>query len=126
MKIEFRKIPLKTSEFDVSSNSVKFSGTFSKISSKLAKIDANLNGSCEVDCCKCGKPFTIDLNEKIDFLVSDGIYSDKDEREYIVVEVKEHMLDFDEILYSELESLKAEYHICDICKENDSYVEIEY
>ena len=39
MKIEFRKIPLNSSEFKIDLNSVKFLGTFSKISSKLAKID---------------------------------------------------------------------------------------
>ena len=42
MKIEFRKIPLQDSEFEISSNSVKFLGTFSKISSKLAKINSKL------------------------------------------------------------------------------------
>ena len=128
MKIEFRKVPLKVSEFEIDSYSVKFSGTFCKITSKLAKIDANLDGKLEVDCCKCGESFSINVNEKIDFLVSDGIYSNsnKDEEEFIVIEVKDNILDFNEILNSELESLKSEYYICDTCKQNDQFVEIEY
>jgi uncharacterized metal-binding protein YceD (DUF177 family) len=125
MKIEFRKIPLNSSEFEINSNSVKFSGTFCKISSKLAKIDGNIQGNLGVDCCKCGRSFSISLDEQTNFLVSDGIYSSEEE-EYVVIEVENHILDFDEILQSELESLKSEYYICDTCKENNDYVEIEY
>jgi uncharacterized metal-binding protein YceD (DUF177 family) len=125
MKIEFRKIPLTTTEFEIDSNSVKFSGTFCKISSKLAKIDGSINGELEVDCCKCGQSLSISSDENVTFLVSDGVYSSEDE-EYIVIEVEDHILDFDEILQSELESLKSEYYICDTCKKNNDYVEIEY
>ena len=125
MKIEFRKIPLTSSEFEIDSNSVKFSGTFCKISSKLAKIDGNIQGELDVDCCKCGQSLSISLDETTTFLVSDGVYSSEDE-EYIVIEVENHILDFDEILQSELESLKSEYYICDTCKKNNDYVEIEY
>ena len=127
MKIEFRKIPLDESEFEISSNSVKFLGTFSKISSKLAKINSKLVGKCDVDCCKCGTTFTIPVNTEVKFLVSDGIYSsEQDEEEFVIIEVEEHLMDFDEILHSEIESLKSEYHICDTCKNNDELVEIEY
>jgi len=127
VKIEFRKIPLDESEFEISSNSVKFLGTFSKISSKLAKINSKLVGKCDVDCCKCGTTFTIPVNTEVKFLVSDGICSsEQDEEEFVIIEVEEHLLDFDEILHSEIESLKSEYHICDTCKNNDELVEIEY
>ncbi len=126
MKIEFRKVPLQPTEFELNSNSVKFSGSFSKISSKLAKIDGNLSGMYDVDCCKCGQSFQISLNENVNFVVSDGIYSSENDEDFIVVEVDNHILDFEQILQSELESLKSEYHVCDNCKENNDYVEIEY
>ena len=127
MKIEFRKIPLNDTEFEISSDSVKFLGNFSKISSKLAKINANLNGSCVVDCCKCGQFITTNLDENINFLVSDGVYDSiqKDE-ELVIIEVENHFMNFDDILHSEIESLKSEYHMCDTCKNNDSFVELEY
>jgi uncharacterized metal-binding protein YceD (DUF177 family) len=125
MKIEFRKIPLTSSEFEIDSNSVKFSGTFCKISSKLAKIDGKIEGELDVDCCKCGQSLSITLDETTTFLVSDGVYSSEDE-EYIVIEVENHILDFDEILQSELESLKSEYYICNTCRKNNDDVEIEY
>ena len=127
MKIEFRKIPMLETEFEIISNSVKFLGTFSKISSKLAKINSKLIGNCDVDCCKCGVTFSIKIDNEIKFLVSDGIYSSEEsEEEFVIIEVEEHMMDFNEILHSEIESLKSEYYICDTCKKNDDLVEIEY
>lgn len=127
MKIEFRKIPLQETEFEISSNSVKFLGTFSKISSKLAKINSKLSGNCDVDCCKCGITFDIPVDLDIKFLLSDGIYSsDNNDEELVIIEVEDHILDFNEVLHSELESLRSEYHVCDNCKTNDNLVELEY
>lgn len=126
MKIEFRKIPLNESEFTINLNSVKFSGTFCKILSKLAKLDGKIEGNLDVDCCKCGQIMDISLDEDIKFLVSDGIYSSTDEEENVVIEVDNHTLDFEEVLQSELESLKSEYYICNTCKKNNDFVEIEY
>ena len=127
MKIEFRKIPLQETEFEISSNSVKFLGTFSKISSKLAKINSKLYGNYDVDCCKCGITFDIPVDSDIEFLLSDGIYSSENhDEELVIIEVEDHFLDFNEVLHSELESLRSEYHVCDNCKTNDDLVEIEY
>jgi len=128
MKIEFRKVPLNGTEFEINSNSVKFLGTFSKISSKLAKISANMNGNCDVDCCKCGKIITINMDENIDFLVSDGNYepNQHNDEEFVIIEAQNHILDFDDILHSEMESLKSEYYVCNTCKNNDDFVELEY
>ncbi len=126
MKIEFRKIPLQESDFELTHNSVKFSGTFSKISPKLAQLQGTIQGPLTVECYKCAQPFTIELDEKINLLVSDGVYSKKeDEEELIVIETSNHMLDFDEILHSEIESLRSDYFACDSCKENN-YIDIEY
>ena len=127
MKVEFRKIPLQETEFEISSNSVKFLGTFSKISSKLAKINSNLSGNYDVDCCKCGITFDVPVDSDIEFLLSDGIYSsESNDEELVIIEVEDHFLDINEVLHSELESLRSEYHVCDNCKTNDDLVEIEY
>jgi uncharacterized metal-binding protein YceD (DUF177 family) len=125
MKIEFRKIPLKASEFEINSDSVKFTGTFSKISTNLAKIDATIKGTLLVDCCRCGKEMLIELDEKSKFLVSDGIYRENEEDDLIVIEVEDHIVDFDEFLQSEIESLRSEYYTCEKCQ-NEDYLEVEY
>jgi uncharacterized metal-binding protein YceD (DUF177 family) len=126
MEIEFRKVPLQESEFEISSDSVKFSGTLSKISQKLARISAHICGRYNVECCKCGKEIELELDEKVDLLVSDGIYSSKEDEDSIVIEVEDHIINFDDILNSELESLRSEYHICKECENNESLIEIEY
>ena len=128
MKIEFRKLPMERTEFEIISNSVKFLGNFSKISANLAEIDTVLLGDCDVDCCKCGDTININLNENVNFLISDGIYTknSRDDEERIVIELENHIVDFDEILHSEIESLKSEYYICNTCQDDDKFVEIEY
>ena len=127
MKIEFRKVPINSTEFQIESNSVKFLGNFSKISSKLVKIEGQIKANCEVLCCKCGNQFNIDIDEKSNLMVSDGIYSSQNEDEdFIVIEVEDHIVDFDSILHSEIESIKSEYYVCQSCQENDSFIEEEY
>jgi len=128
MKIEFRKIPNIPKEFEISSNSVKFLGIFSKITNKLVKIEANIIGDYDVECCKCGNKIIKKLNEKNIFIISDGIFSSEnnDIDEEIIVEVDNHIVDFDEILQSELESIKSDYYICDNCTTNKRFVDIEF
>ena len=128
MKIEFRKIPLQPKEFALEVDSVRFGGTFCKISPKLVDIKSNFSGTTQVSCCKCGVDFEIPLNEEIDFLLSDGVYSSDDQRDLdkIIIEINDDFIDFEEILQGELRSLQSDYHICDSCSKDDSLIEIEY
>lgn len=127
MKIEFRKVPLQESEFVLKLDSVNFLGTFSKISSKLVKFDGKIDGILEVDCCKCGKNLNIEVGEDSKLLISDGIYEDETEDgEEIVIEVDNHIIDFHDILKSEIESIKSQYYVCDECKLKNDSIELEY
>lgn len=128
MKIEFRKAPQQSKEFNLIVNSVKFFGTFGKISSKLVDIKSELDGDVEVNCCKCGLDFTVAFNEKINFLASDGIYSSNDERDLdkIIIEITNNTINFEEILQSEIDSFKSDYHICDKCSKVEESIELEY
>ena len=126
MKVEFRKVPNTAKEFEIISNSVKFLGTFSKISNRLVKIDSEIIGNYEVECCKCGNEISKKIDEKINFTVSDGIFSSEDEKENeIIIEIDNHIIDFEEILNSELESFKSDYYVCDNCDTNEQFVDIE-
>jgi len=128
MKVEFRKVPHNEKDFSLEINSVKFCGTFGKISSKLVDIKSYIDGIVEVSCCKCGTNFSIPFNEKIHFLASDGIYASNDERDLdkIIIEIDNNFIDFEEILQSELESLKSDYHVCDGCSKDETTIELEY
>ncbi len=121
MKIEFKKVPQTPKILEAELDSVKIEGTFCKMSQSLVKIDAQLIGNANIDCCRCGETENIEVNEKLNFLLSDGIFKD-DEGEDLVIEVEDGLIDFDEIIQSELEAIKSDYHICEQCsKDNDNF-----
>ena len=125
MKIEFRKVPQTTKELEVIYNSVKIEGTFCKMSQSLVKVDAVLKGSTEIDCCRCGITEEIEVDEELHLLLSDGVYKN-DESEYLVIEVENSLIDFDEIIESELNSIKSDYHICENCLQYGDNFEKEF
>ena len=125
MKIEFRKVPHTPKEFNAEFNSVKIEGTFCKISQSLVKVDAILKGSTDVDCCRCGTSEIINVDEDLHLLLSDGLYK-KDESEYLVIEVENGLIDFDDIIESELNSVKSDYHICNSCLQLGDNFEKEF
>ena len=125
MKIEFRKVPQTPKELIIEYNSVKIEGTFCKISQSLVKVDAVLQGSTDIDCCRCGETEEIEVNEELHLLLSDGIYKN-DESEYLVIEVEDSIIDFDEIIQSELNSIKSDYHLCDECTQLGDNFEKEF
>ena len=125
MKIEFRKVPFTEKKFSNDYNSVNLEGTFCKISSTLTKIDATLLGNTTVSCCRCGDEYTTKVDEKIDILVSDGVFNDPD-AEDIVFETHNSVIDFDEICESEISSIKSDYFVCEVCESITDEIEKEY
>jgi len=126
MKIEFKKVPQSPKNFVTEFNSVRIEGTFCKISPSLVKIDANLTGDTSVECCRCGENDAITLNEKLNLLISDGIYKNESSQvEDLIIEVEDNIIDFDEIIQSEVSSIYSDYHICANCTDNE-FIEQEY
>lgn len=124
MKIEFRKVPSEPKDFSFSTDSVVFEGQFAKISSTLAKITAKLNGKLHTSCYKCGSETEISINEDLEFLVSDGIYSGEN-HEDTVVEIDDHIIDFEKLVNSEIISIDSDYYCCENCN-SDELFEKEY
>ncbi len=125
MKIEFRKVPTTPKEFVNNFASVKLEGTFCKISPTLIKIDASLIGSTTIQCIRCGEEENINLNEKLEFSLSDGIFK-HNESEDLVIEIENGIIDFDDICESELSSIKSDYHICNSCLKYNEEIEKEF
>ncbi len=125
MKIEFKKIPQDKKEFNTLFNSVKIEGTFCRISSSLVKIEADLIGNIETDCSRCGTLKTLDIKEELKLLLSDGVFKG-DEDEFLVIEIENSLIDFDEIIQSEVNSIKSDYLLCEKCATNDSLFEQEF
>ena len=125
MKIEFRKVPQTTKELEFDYNSVRIEGTFCKISQSLTKIEANISGTTDIDCCRCGQTDIITLDENLEFLISDGIFKGK-ESEDLVIEVENGVIDFDQIVESELQSIKSDYYLCENCSQDGNLLEQEF
>ncbi|MBU3013392.1 hypothetical protein KO488_01390 [Poseidonibacter lekithochrous] len=125
MKIEFKKAPQTPKKLEVIVDSVKIEGTFCKMSQSLVKIDAMLIGNTDIDCCRCGITDNIEINEKLDFLLSDRIIKN-DESEDLVIEIEDGLIDFDEIIQGELEAIKSDYHICEQCSNDNDDFEKEF
>ncbi|AXX94112.1 MULTISPECIES: hypothetical protein [Arcobacter] len=125
MKIEFKKVPQIRKELLTEFNSVKIEGTFCRISPSLVKIDAVLKGNTEINCCRCGITEVIEVDEELRLLLSDGIYKGNEE-EYLVIEVEDSLIDFDEIIESELNSIKSDYYICEECSQYGDNFEKEF
>ena len=125
MKIEFKKIPQEKKEFNTSLDSVKIEGTFCRISSSLVKIEASLIGNIEIDCSRCGALDTLVVNEELKLLLSDGVFKG-DEGDFLAIEIENSLIDFDEIIQSEVNSVKSDYILCTNCKKDDSLFEKEF
>jgi hypothetical protein len=54
------------------------------------------------------------------------VYNDEAELENLVIELENDIIDFDEIIESEISSIRSDYHICSVCSQNKDNIEKEY
>jgi len=124
LKIELKKIPFNKSDFETSLNDIDLKGSFYKETPNIAKVEAILNGEVEVECVKCLESFTRKIEEKLKLIITDKVYSGFD-KEYDIIEINSNIIDFDDIITSEIESIKLDYYnICEKCKESNLDLEI--
>jgi len=117
MNIPFRRITSTPTEFKVDSEGVTLEGEVVFTERNLALLKAELSGEIYLTCDICAEDFATMLNEKIELLISNGIYKGFNET-YDVVEIEES-LDLNEFIYSEVELIKNDYHSCESCKKQE-------
>ena len=116
MKVVLRRVNKTPLDFEVKSNEITFKGYLEYHTGKLILLKANLNGLLEKSCDVCAEEFKMPLNEEVEFYISDGIYEDNNDIELDVVESFDGNADIEELLNSEIELIKSDYHSCDNCK----------
>ncbi len=116
MKVALRKVTKTPLDFRVVSDTITFKGSLEYHSGKLILLKATLSGLLEKSCDSCAEEFTMPLNEKIEFFISDGMYEEENDTLLDVVESFDGVIDIDEILNSEIELIKSDYHSCQNCK----------
>ena len=117
MNIPFRRITKTPTEFNTNAEGVTLKGDVVFKERNLALLQAELSGEIMLTCDICAEDFATMLNEKIELLVSDGVYKGFNET-YDVIEIEEK-LDFDELIHSEIELIRNDYHSCDNCKNQE-------
>jgi hypothetical protein len=118
-KIEFRRIGNTPKEFELTDGGITFKGTLELKGRNLIELKAQLIGNLEINCDVCAKSFDIMLDEKVNLLLSDGIYEGEDDTLDVVeifTESDQTMIDMEEILDSEIEIIKSDYYKCDECQ----------
>lgn len=113
MTIEFRKIPYNNSPCIIENEGVVFNGCFKKLSHKFVGLEGTLFGSMPLICDKCGKKFDFTINEVINLKICDGFC--KNEEDLDIIESFDSVIDFDEIIKSEMEAIRSDYHYCQDC-----------
>ena len=116
MKVTLRKIHKTPLDFEIKSDEITFKGYLQYHGGKLILLKANLNGLLEKPCDTCAEEFKMSVNEEVEFFISDGIYEDESSIELDVVESLNGIADIDELLNSEIELIKSDYHSCENCK----------
>ncbi len=116
MKVTLRKVTNTPLDFEVKSNEITFKGYLEYHSGKLILLKANLDGFIDTECSQCGEEFKLTVKEEIEFFISDGVYEDDNNIELDVVESFDSQADLNELLNSEVELIKSDYHSCENCK----------
>ncbi len=115
MKVTLRKVGKTPLDFEIKSNEMTFKGYLEYHAGKLILLKADLKGLVGAECSTCGEDFKLDIDEKVEFFISDGLY-DGDNIDIDVVESFNSTADLDELLISEIELIKSDYHSCKECK----------
>ncbi len=115
MKIALIKVRSQEIPFEVKADSVSMSGFLKPQSKSLIQLEASIDGKLDLSCDRCGEAFEEVLHEPLTLLVSDGAYEDIN-NDFDIVECFDGFINIDEILESEINLYKSDYHYCSQCK----------
>ena len=115
MTVVLRKVTKTPLDFEVKSDEITFKGYLEYHAGKLILLKADLNGRVDTQCSSCGEDFKLDIDEKVEFFISDGLY-DGDDIDIDVVESFTSSANLDELLLSEVELIKSDYFSCKDCE----------
>jgi hypothetical protein len=116
MKIELRKITRNLSPFKMDRDDISFEGTFQRISFSLIEVKAIIEANLDLQCDRCGCEIHKKIKESISLKVNEGCFKGED---LDIFECHSSCVDFEEILISEIEAIKSDYHYCDDCEDNE-------
>lgn len=114
-----RKVTKTPLDFEVVLNEIAFKGYLEYHSAKLILLKAKISGTLQKSCDLCAEDFNLEVNEDVEFFINDGIFEDDGSIELDVVESLDGNVDIEELLNSEIELIKSDYHSCENCSESE-------
>lgn len=118
MKVSLKKVTKTPLDFEVKSDEITFKGYLQYDADKLILLKAELRGKIDVDCDICANEFKLDVDEEVEFFISDGIYEKSEDSLLDVVEALDSIADLEELMNSEIELIKSDYNSCPNCKKS--------
>ena len=115
MKVILRRVTKTPLDFELKSDEITFKGYLEYHSGKLILLKATISGLLSKPCDICAEDFMLPLDEEVEFFISDGLYNNDISLELDVIESFDGNADLDEILNSEIELIKSDYHSCPNC-----------
>jgi uncharacterized metal-binding protein YceD (DUF177 family) len=123
MKIPFQNIGSQPKSIDRvlegGDFKVSISGTLTRKGLGMAQLNGVLKGSVQLICDRCGEPFVYDVDEKVTLKITDTPHKSSeglgDEQDYDIIEFLDGIIDLDEIIMSEVNAIKFDYHKCENC-----------
>lgn len=84
---------------------------------EIVKFQGIFSGKINQTCDSCSDDYIEEFSEEVTFLMSDGEYKDDHQgnENLDVVELQNNSIDFDQIINSEIEIKRVDYHKCDNC-----------
>lgn len=117
MTIEFKKIPVGGTCFDIVLEKIRFFGEAKQVNKHLVQCNGTLQGVVPYHCDRCAELFDLKVDEKVEVFAHEGFYKDKEGEPLLnIVEFFDGYIDFTVLCESELEAFKSDYHYCGNCQ----------
>ncbi|QCD44252.1 hypothetical protein [Campylobacter mucosalis] len=116
MKLSFLKVTKQPSDFKLEKDSLNFSGFVVRQDPKIVKCQGKILGNTPHICDRCGDEISLQIDQDVDLLLSDGVYKDEPDELSNIFEFFDGEINFDDIFVSEIEAYKSDYFYCENCK----------
>lgn len=126
MKIPFKSITpqIKKIDYRLSSDGfdIMLKAQLLRRDSVFVKLDACFEGKVNLECDSCAEDYEEEIAQEVVLYVTDRVIKrdqlSDDEMSYDIVEFPDGIIDIDEVITSEINAIKLDYHKCKNCNNN--------
>lgn len=94
-------------------------GELQKSRQDTVLFEGVLKGTVELECDACAANYVSHIDEKVTFKITDRPHHSgggpEDEQDYDIIEFLDGIIDINEIILSEVNAIRFDYHKCSNC-----------